>query len=84
MFQQSRKYWNSSKKRLIKRQYLKDGYVSRYISSISFLGTHGMENIYSSDGNKMQFRWLSKEAIKMLDLSNVSDLFKATFLGGKK
>ena len=46
----------------LKRQYLKDGYVSRYISSISFLGTHGMENIYSSDGNKMQFRWLSKEA----------------------
>ncbi len=68
----------------LKRQYLKDGYVSRYISSISFLGTHGMENIYSSDGNKIQFRWLSKEAIKMLDLSNVSDLFKATFLGGKK
>ena len=68
----------------LKRQYLKDGFVSRYISSISFLSTHGMEEIYSSDGKQKKYGLLSKEAIKMLDLSNTSDLFKATFIGGKK
>ena len=68
----------------LKRQYLKDGYVSRYISSISFLGTRGMEEIFHSDGNSKQYAFLSKEAIKMLDVSNVSDLFKETFIGGKQ
>ena len=68
----------------LKRQYLKDGFVSRYISSISFLSTQGMEEIYSSDGKQKRYGLLSKEAIKMLDLSNTSDLFKATFIGGKK
>ena len=68
----------------LKRQYLKDGFVSRYISSISFLSTHGMEEIYFSDGKQKKYGLLSKEAIKMLDLSNTSDLFKATFIGGKK
>ena len=43
-----------------------------------------MEEIYSSDGNEGKYEPLSKEAIKMLDLSNASDLFKATFLGGKQ
>lgn len=68
----------------LKRQYLKDGYVSRYISSISFLSTRGMQEIYHSDGKNKQYELLSKEAIKMLDLSHASDLFKATFLGGQK
>ena len=68
----------------LKRQYLKDGYVLRYISSISFLSTRGMEEIYCSDGNIRQYQPLSREAIKMLDLSEVSDLFKAAFLGGKE
>ena len=68
----------------LKRQYLKDGYVSRYISSISFLGTRGMEEIYRSDGKNKHYASLSKEAMKTLDLSSVSDLFKATFIGGKQ
>ena len=67
----------------LKRKYLNDGYVVRYISSICYLNTHGMEEIYSSDGNEMKYHLLSKEAMKMLDLSHVSDSFKATFIGGQ-
>ena len=68
----------------LKRKYLNDGYVSRYISSISYLNNHNMEIIYDSDGNLKEYKALSKEAVKMLDLSNVSDLFKATFMGGQQ
>ena len=68
----------------LKRRYLKDGHVFRYISAITYLSTHGMEEIYTSDGINFKFGLLSKEALNMLDLSNASDLFKATFIGGKK
>ena len=68
----------------LKRKYLNDGYVSRYISSISYLNNHTMEIIYDSDGNIKKYEMLSKEAIKMLDLSHASDLFKATFIGGQQ
>ena len=68
----------------LKRKYANDGYVSRYISSISYLGKHGMETIYDSDGNNGRFELLSKEAVEMLDLSHASDLFIATFKGGNK
>ena len=68
----------------LKRQYLKDGYVSRYISSISYLGTHGMEQIYDSDGVNQKYGFLSKDAISLLDIKNTSDLFKETFIGGQK
>ena len=66
----------------LKREYLSDGHVSRHISSIAYLGTHGMESIYDSGGKEKKYGLLSKEAIKMLDLSHVSNLFKATFIGG--
>lgn len=66
----------------LKRKYASDGYVKRYISSIAYLGKHGMETIYDSDGNIRKFALLTKEAIEMLDLSQASDLFKATFIGG--
>ena len=68
----------------LKREYLEDGHVSRYISSISYLGTHGMEEIYSCDGNKTKYKPLSKDALRILDIPNPSNLFKATFIGGKK
>ena len=67
----------------LKRKYLNDGFVSRYISSICYLNTHGMEEIYSSDGTEKKYSLLSKEAMKMLDLSKASDSFKATFIGGQ-
>lgn len=66
----------------LKRKYASDGYVKRYISSIAYLDKHGMETIYDSDGNIRKFALLTKEAIEMLDLSQASDLFKATFIGG--
>ena len=68
----------------LKRKFMEDGHVIRYISSISYLGTHGMETIYDSDGNEKRYEPLSIEAIKMLDLNKASDLFKTTFLGGKQ
>ena len=68
----------------LKRKYLNDGYVSRYISSIAYLNTHGMETIYDSDGESRNYTLLSKEASKLLELSHTSNLFKATFIGGKQ
>ena len=68
----------------LKRKFMEDGHVIRYISSISYLGTHGMETIYDSDGNEKKYELLSKEATKMLDLTHASNLFKTTFLGGKQ
>ena len=41
-----------------------------------------MEEIYGSDGVKERFELLSKEAMELLDLSEVSAHFKATFIGG--
>ena len=68
----------------LKRKFLNDGHVLRYITSISYLGTHGMETIYDSDGENKKYELLSKEATRMLDLTNASDLFKSTFIGGKQ
>ena len=66
----------------LKRKYHTNGMVQRYISSIGYLKGQSMEEIYGSDGEKVDTNMLSKEAIELLDLSTVSDCFKATFIGG--
>ena len=66
----------------LKRKYTNNGIVLRYISSISYLNGRQMEEIYDSDGEKKKYSPLSEEAKKMLDLSMVSKLFEATFIGG--
>lgn len=66
----------------LKRKYHTNGMVQRYISSIGYLKGKSMEEIYGSDGEKVVTNLLSKEAIELLDLSTVSDRFKATFIGG--
>ena len=68
----------------LKRKYRTDGVVQRYISSIAYLNGRRMEKIYGSDGVNKKYELLSEEAIKSLDLSNVSNQFKATFIGGNK
>ena len=68
----------------LKRKYLSDGKVRRYISSIGYLKGKRMEEIYGSDGKNKKTSVLSEEAIKLLDVSNVSSRFKATYIGGKK
>lgn len=68
----------------LKRKYSNNGMVKRYISSISYLDDKGMKEIYGSDGTLDKFGVLTEESLKMLDLSSASDLFKATFIGGKK
>lgn len=67
----------------LKRKYTHNGMVQRYISSIAYLNGSTMEEIYGSDGQKKSFSLLSKEALKMLDLSNASSRFLATFKGGQ-
>ena len=66
----------------LKRKYLTNGKVKRYISSIGYLKDRKMEEIYDSDGEKKRIKPLSKEAAKLLDLSGASSRFKATFIGG--
>ena len=68
----------------LKRRYSNDGLVSRYISSISYLNSKGMEEIYGSDGDNKKYGLLTEDAIKMLDTSSVSARFKETFIGGNK
>ena len=68
----------------LKRKYSLKGMVQRYISSISYLSKEGMEEIYGSDGKKEWFRLLSKEALQLLDIKEVSSSFQATFIGGQK
>ena len=68
----------------LKRKYLANGKVRRYISSIGYLKGKKMEEIYGSDGKSKKTSLLSEEAIKLLDISNVSNRFKSTFIGGKK
>lgn len=68
----------------LKRKYLTNGKVKRYISSIGYLNGRNMEEIYGSDGKNKRTRLLSEEAKKLLDLSNSSPRFLATFIGGKK
>ena len=68
----------------LKRKYTTQGLVKRYISSISYLDNKGMEEIYGSDGNNSEFKPLSENAKKMLDLTNVSERFIAAFIGGKR
>ena len=68
----------------LKRKYQSNGRVLRYISSISYLKGKKMEEIYGSDGKHQKYSLLSEEARKMLDLSQVSSSFIATFIGGKK
>jgi len=66
----------------LKRKYTANGRVQRFISSIAYLNDGVMEEIYGSDGESKIYHALSTQARKMLDLSNVSDLFSQTFLGG--
>ena len=68
----------------LKRKYTPNGVVQRYISSISYLKGEEMEQIYGSDGEKAKYGLLCEEALKLLDLNQVSNTFKATFIGGNK
>ena len=68
----------------LKRKYLTNGKVKRYISSIGYLSGKKMEEIYGSDGKSKRTSVLSNEAQKLLDVTNSSHRFIATYLGGKK
>lgn len=68
----------------LKRKYLTNGKVKRYISSIGYLNGKKMEEIYGSDGAKKKTNVLSNEAKKLLDIVKPSSRFVATYLGGKK
>ena len=68
----------------MKKKYLKNGMVQRYVSSIGYLKGRSMDEIYGSDGKHKKTRLLSEEAVKMLDLSQASQRFIATFIGGSK
>ena len=68
----------------LKRKYTNQGIVQRYISSIAYFNGQKMETLYGNDGCNKEYGLLSEEAIKLLDLSNVSEQFKTTFLGGNK
>ena len=68
----------------LKRKYTNDSLVQRYISSIAYFNGQKMETLYGSDGTNKEYGSLSEGAIKMLDLSNVSNQFITTFLGGNK
>ena len=68
----------------LKRKYSSDGLVERYISSIAYLNGKKMEILYDSDGVNKEYGTLSEEAIRILDLSNVSKQFQESFLGGSK
>ena len=64
----------------LKRKYTSNGVVQRYISSISYLNEKEMEEIYGSDGEHVKYGLLSNNAIKLLDLNQVSSRFITTFL----
>ena len=68
----------------MKRKYLKNGAVLRYISSIAYLNGKDMEEIYGSDGKNKKYKSLSANAKALLNISVTSDLFKKTYLGGNK
>ena len=68
----------------LKRKYLTNGKVKRYISSIGYLKGKKMEEIYGSDGKNHKAYLLSEEAVKLLDIANASNYFKRKFIGGKK
>ena len=62
----------------LKRKYLTNGKVKRYISSIGYLNGRKMEEIYGSDGKSKRTKLLSEEARRLLDISNTSNRFLAT------
>ena len=68
----------------MKRKYLNNGAVLRYISSIAYLNGKDMEEIYGSDGENKKYKSLSANAKALLNISVASDLFKKTYLGGNK
>ena len=68
----------------MKRKYLNNGAVLRYISSIAYLNGKDMEEIYGSDGKNKKYKSLSANAKALLNISVTSDLFKKTYLGGNK
>ena len=68
----------------MKRKYLNNGAVLRYISSIAYLNGKNMEEIYGSDGENKKYKSLSANAQTLLNTSVASDLFKKTYLGGLK
>ena len=68
----------------LKRKYTPNGVVQRYISSISYLQGEEMEEIYGSDGENKKYGLLCEAATKLLDLNQVSNEFKATFIGGNR
>ena len=68
----------------MERKYLKNGAVSRYVSSICYLNGKEMEEIYGNDGKTKKYRPLPQQSLNLINISNTSDLFKKTFLGGNK
>ena len=68
----------------LKRKYLTNGKVKRYISSIGYLNGKKMEEIYGSDGENKRTSALSNEAKRLLDITKPSSRFIATYLGGHK
>ena len=68
----------------MKRKYLNNGAVLRYISSIAYLNGKKMEEIYGSDGENKKYESLSAKSQSLLNVSVASDLFKKVYLGGKK
>ena len=68
----------------LKRKFQPNGAVLRYVSSIAYLNGKKMEEIYSSDGENQKYSPLSKKALSLLDLTNTSELFKNTFIGGNR
>ena len=68
----------------LKRKYHTKGMVQRYISSIGYLNGNTMEEIYGSDGEHKRTNLLSYEATQILNTSQTSPHFMATFIGGTK
>lgn len=68
----------------MRRKYLNNDAVLRYISSIAYLNGKDMEEIYGSDGENKKYKSLSANAKALLNISVTSDLFKKTYLGGNK
>ena len=68
----------------LKKISLEEGSIRRYISDIGFLNHGIVESIYKFDGCKARYFTLPNEAIRCLDLTGISPLFKELFVDGKK
>lgn len=60
-----------------------NGNIVRYISRVGYIDNKGeFYDIYYRKGNKHRYRRLPNSALSLLELDNVSELFKNTFIGG--